>query len=395
MNARVRRLSGDVALAAAVGVVGVGSDLAISGAVPMALVPDVPWQGLWVQAVAAAALLGRRHFPLAVALAMIPLGFIEVPVAMPFALYSLGAHRGDRRLLVAVAGLALLVLTHLWEAPDLATALNLVAICGLVVIPATLLGLYADTQRRLNTALAERAERAEREQRLLVEQARLEERTRLAREMHDVVTHHVSLMVLQAGSLRMAAPSPEVRAAAEELRATGRRALGELREVVGVLHDRQPADLAPPPTLLDVSRLVAESGLPVSLSQDEQIELSAPLGRTAYRVVQEALTNARKHAPGAPVSVRLSPRDGGVRVEVRNHPADPARAEPMRLGLPSSGTGLLGLRQRVELVGGAFAAGPTETGGFEVLATLPAKLPGNLPGNLPAELPGKGRGSAR
>ncbi|MGV9779443.1 sensor histidine kinase [Streptosporangium sp. NPDC003464] len=379
MNARVRRLSGDVALAVAVGVVGVGSDLAISGAVPMALVPDVPWQGLWVQVAGAAALLGRRRFPLAVALAMIPLGFIEVPVAMPFALYALGAHRGDRRLLVAVTGLALLVLTHLWEAADLATALHLIAICGLVVIPATLLGLYADSQRRLNTALAERAERAEREQRLLVEQARAEERTRLAREMHDVVTHHVSLMVLQAGSLRMAAPSPEVRDAAEELRATGRRALGELREVVGVLHDRQPADLAPPPTLLDVTRLVADSGLPVSLSQDEQIEVSAPLGRTAYRVVQEALTNARKHAPGARVSVRLSHHDGGVRVEVRNHAADPAPADPLRLGLPPSGTGLLGLRQRVELVGGAFTAGPTETGGFEVLATLP----------------GKGRGSAR
>lgn len=369
MNARVRRLSADIALAAAVGVVGVTSDLAISGAVPMALVPDVPWQGLWVQVAGATLLLGRRRFPLAVALGLIPLGYIEVPLAMPFALYSLGAYRGDRRLLMAVAGVSLLVLSHLWEARDPATVLSLISICGLVVVPATLLGLYADSQRRLNTALAERAERAEREQRLLVEQARSEERTRLAREMHDVVTHHVSLMVLQAGSLRMAAPTPEVREAAEELRATGRRALGELREVVGVLHDREPADLAPPPTLLDVSRLVAESGLPVSLSQDEEIEVSAPLGRTAYRVVQEALTNARKHAPGAPVSVRLSHHEGGVSVAVHSRAATTA----VPADLPPSGTGLLGLRQRVELVGGAFTAGPTECGGFEVLATLPGK----------------------
>ncbi|MEV2271912.1 sensor histidine kinase [Nonomuraea africana] len=368
MKVGVSRLIGDVALAAAVGVVGVTSDLAISGAVPMALVPDVPWQGLWVQVAGAALLLARRRLPLAVTLAMIPLGYVEVPVAMPFALYALGAHRGDRRLLVAVAGLALLVLSHLWEAADLATALHILSICGLVVVPSTLLGLYADSQRRLNTALAERAERAEHEQWLLVEQARAEERTRLAREMHDVVTHHVSLMVLQAGSLRMSAPSPEVREAAEDLRATGRRALGELREIVGVLHDCEPADLAPPPTLLDVSRLVAESGLPVSLSQDEEIEVSAPLGRTAYRVVQEALTNARKHAPGAPVSVRLSHDGGGVRVEVSNPASGAAPAD-----LPPSGTGLLGLRQRVELVGGAFSAGPTEEGGFAVRATLPAK----------------------
>lgn len=369
MNARARRLTGDIALAAAVGMVGVGSDLAISGAVPMVLVPDVPWQGLWVQVVGAALLLGRRRFPLAVALAMIPLGYVEVPLAMPFALYSLGAHRGDRRLLLAVAGLALLPLSHLWEARDPATALHLISICGLVVVPATLLGLYADSLRRLNTALAERADRAEREQRLLAEQARAEERTRLAREMHDVVTHHVSLMVLQAGSLRMAAPTPEVRQAAEELRATGRRALDELREVVGVLHDREPADLAPAPTLLDVSRLVAESGLPVSLRQDEGIEVSAPLGRTAYRVVQEALTNVRKHAPGAPVLVRLSRHDGGVRVAVSNQPT----AHPAPTDLPPSGTGLLGLRQRVELVGGAFTAGPTDGGGFHLLATLPGK----------------------
>ncbi|WP_433225254.1 sensor histidine kinase [Microtetraspora malaysiensis] len=369
MNAGVRRLAGDVALAAAVGVVGVGSDLAINGAVPMALVPEVRWHGIWVQIAGAALLLVRRRFPLAVVLATIPLCYVEVPLSIPFALYSLGAHRGDRRLLLAVSALALLVLCHLWEARDLATLLQIASICGLIVVPATLLGLYADAQRRLNTALAERAERAEREQRLLVEQARAEERTRLAREMHDVVTHHVSLMVLQAGSLRMAAPTPEVRAAAEELRTTGRRALGELREVVGVLHDSEPADLAPPPSLLDVSRLVTESGLRVSLRQDEGIEVSAPLGRTAYRVVQEALTNARKHAPGAPVRVRLSRHEGGVRVAVSN----PAAAAPPPEDLPPSGTGLLGLRQRVELVGGAFSAGPTEDGGFRLLATLPGR----------------------
>ncbi|SEK59542.1 sensor histidine kinase [Nonomuraea pusilla] len=370
-----RRLTGNVALAAAVGVVGVTSDLTINGAVPMALVPDVPWQGLWVQVAGAAALLARVRFPLAAALALVPLGYVEVPLATPFALYSLGAHRGDRRLLVAVAAAALLTMSHLWEAGSLAVALHLVSICGLVVVPATVLGLYADSRRRLAEALAERAERAEKEQRLLAEQARAEERTRLAREMHDVVTHHVSLMTLQAGALRTAAPDEEVRRAAEELRATGRRALDELREVVGVLHDRGPAELAPQPALVDVSRLVAASGLPVELAQDDGIEVSSTLGRTAYRVVQEGLTNARKHAPGAAVRVRLAQAGAVLLVSVTTTAADRRAGGGAGSLPPSSRTGLLGLRQRVELVGGAFHAGPTACGGFELTARLPAVTP--------------------
>ncbi len=364
-------MAGDLALSVAVGAVGVTSDLAMNGAVPMVLVPDVPWQGLWVQVAGAAALLARRRFPLAVVLTLIPLGYLEVPLAMPFALYALGAYRGDRWQLIVVAGLALLVMSHLWQADSLSLALQLVSICGLAVVPATVLGLYADSQRRLNRALADRAERAEREQRFLAEQARAEERTRLAREMHDVVTHHVSLMVLQAGSLRMAAPTGEVRQAAEELRATGRRALDELREVVGVLHDAGPVELAPQPTLVDVSRLVAESGLDVELVQDEGITVSPALGRTAYRVVQEALTNARKHAPGAAVLVRLSRQDSALLVSVRN-----AVAATEAFVLPaSSRTGLLGLRQRVELVGGVLHAAPTAEGGFELTAALPVVTP--------------------
>ncbi|GAA2855771.1 hypothetical protein GCM10010517_14000 [Streptosporangium fragile] len=368
LRAETRRVAGNVALATAVGVVGATSDMVIGGAVPMALLPDVPWQGLGVQAAGAGALLARRRFPLAVALVMVPLGYIEVPLATPFALYSLGAHRGDRRLLIAVAAVTLLTMSHLWEARSLAVALQLISICGLATVPPTILGLYADSRRRLNQALAERAERAEREQRFLAEQARAEERTRLAREMHDVVTHHVSLMVLQAGALRMTAPTAEVRQAAEELRATGRRALDELREVVGVLHDAGPVELTPQPALVDVSRLVAESGLAVELAQDDGIVVSPALGRTAYRVVQEALTNARKHAPGTPVQVRLSQEGSALLVSVRN----PAAAAGTPALPPSSRMGLLGLRQRVELVGGVFHAAPTAEGGFELTATLPA-----------------------
>ncbi|GII91923.1 sensor histidine kinase [Sinosporangium siamense] len=364
----LRAFTADAALATAVGFVGVTSTLVISGAVPMRMVPTPPGLEVWAQVIAAAALLFRRRHPLAVVALIVPLGYAAtVPVALPFALYSLGAYRGDRRLLITMAVLTLVVTAHLWETTSVEAAVQLISVSGLAVVPATLLGLYVDSQRRLHRALAERAERAEREQMMLIEQARSEERTRLAREMHDVVTHHVSLMVLQAGSLRMTAPTGEVRDAAEELRATGRRALSELREVVGVLHDPGPAALAPPPSLLDVSRLVTDSGMRVELHQDDGITLSPALGRTAYRVVQEALTNARKHAPGAAVAVRLKRHDGLIRVSVSN---SPTCGPP--LGLPaSSGTGLLGLRQRVELMGGGFQAGTTPDGGFEVVATLP------------------------
>ncbi|WP_283132745.1 sensor histidine kinase [Rhizohabitans arisaemae] len=364
-----RKLAGDVLLACAVGAVGVASDLVISGVVPLVPVPDFPWRGVLIQVIAAALLLVRRSHPLQVALLTIPLAYLEAPVAVPFALYSLGAHLGRRRLLIGVAAVTMLAMSRVWEAQTLATAIQLISVSGLFTIPATLLGLYIDSTRRLNRALAERAERAEAEQRLRIEQARAEERTRLAREMHDVVTHHVSLMVLQAGSLRMSAPTKEVRRAAEELRATGRRALDELREVVGVLHDAEPVELAPQPTLVDLSRLVAESGVAAELTQDDGITVSAALGRTAYRVVQEALTNARKHAPGAPVRVRVSRDGAGLRVSVSN-PAAPRESRPVMP--PSSRTGLLGLRQRVELVGGAFHAAPTPEGGFELTASLPA-----------------------
>ncbi|MFI6594696.1 ATP-binding protein [Nonomuraea sp. NPDC050536] len=121
----------------------------------------------------------------------------------------------------------------------------------------------------------------------------------------------------------------------------------------------------------NVSRLVAESGLDVGLVQDEGITVSPALGRTAYRVVQEALTNARKHAPGAAVRVRLSRRDSALLVSVRNAVA----ARESFVLPPSSRTGLLGLRQRVELVGGELHAAPTAEGGFELTAALPVVTP--------------------
>ncbi|TDC94250.1 two-component sensor histidine kinase [Actinomadura sp. 7K507] len=250
-----------------------------------------------------------------------------------------------------------------------------------VVIGGALIGMYVAARRRVLQGLTERAERAERERHLLAEQARAEERARLAAEMHDVVAHRVTLMVLQAGALRVRAPDEPTRSAAEELRGTGCRALEELRDVIGLLRrDPEGAATAPAEPLPDLSVLVAESvavGVPVELAERGEPPAASPaVGRTAYRIVQEALTNARKHAPGAAVHVEVRYRTDGVTLIVRNAAA--SREPDTELAASGSGMGLAGLRERVELIGGTFTAGP-HAGGFHVEASLPAYLPAAEP----------------
>ncbi|MGH3311691.1 MAG: sensor histidine kinase [Streptomyces sp.] len=240
-----------------------------------------------------------------------------------------------------------------------------------------LLALYFDARRRLVLALTERAERAERERHLLAEQARTEERARLAGEMHDVVTHRVSLMVLQAGALRVTAADEATRQAAEELRSAGSQALDELRDLVGILRTAPEGDSTP--SVAGFAELVAESaavGIPTELIEEGDPALASPVvGRTAYRVVREALTNVRKHAPGARVTVRVEYDDGEgqVRLTVRNTP--PTGKPSSALAGTGSGLGIAHLRQRIELVPGTLRAGPAPDGGFSVEATLPAYVP--------------------
>jgi signal transduction histidine kinase len=213
----------------------------------------------------------------------------------------------------------------------------------------------------------------------------VEERVRLAAEMHDVVTHRVSLMVLQAGALGVTATDAATRAAAEDLRAAGCQALEELRDLVGVLRatpEDAVEDVAVPraggqAAAPDFGELLTESesvGVSVELDQRGNPALASPVvGRTAYRVVQEALTNVRKHAPGATAKVIMDYQADRVHLPIRN--TAPERQVDESLTASGSGTGLLGLRQRVELVSGTLHAGPTEDGGFEVDATLPAYVP--------------------
>jgi signal transduction histidine kinase len=191
-------------------------------------------------------------------------------------------------------------------------------------------------------------------------------------------------MVLQAGALRMTAKDEATRQAAEELRAAGCQALDELRDLVGILRAAPDGDEAP--SAADFAALVAEStavGTPVQLTEDGDRALASPLvSRIAYRVVREALTNVRKHAPGAQVTVRVGYDPAQLRLSVRNGPppsrngssAAPVLADPVLAGT-GSGLGLASLRQRIELVQGTLRAGPEPDGGFGVEVVLPAYVP--------------------
>ena len=233
-------------------------------------------------------------------------------------------------------------------------------------------------RRSRRQAQRERARRVEAQEQLRTEQIRYAERTRIAREMHDVLAHRISLLSLHAGVLefRPDAPPDEVARAAGVIRACAHQALEDLRTVIGVLRDEsdgagpeppQPT-LAALPGLLEESRAAgmrvrADVGLPDLAAVPDVI------GRHALRIVQEALTNARKHATDAPVELRLDGAPGrGLTIEVRNPVPALATAEPK---IPGTGAGLLGLAERAALSGGRLEHGPDEQGQFRLHAWLP------------------------
>ncbi|MYW04684.1 hypothetical protein GT354_41730 [Streptomyces sp. SID3343] len=325
--------------------------------------------------VCGASLLHRRRSPFRSGLVVCGVGLVYPTQATYFAVYAVAAYAvgaGDddrRRAWGLIAGLTL-VAGRPWDQPD---PVGVVGGVGVALVPA-LLGLYVAARRRLRL---DRGERARREQELTFERVRREERARIAGDMHDVITHRVSLMVLQAGALRTRARDDDVRVTAEELRLVGCKALEELRALVAVTRcEQQPGSVVVEAgAVLDVSDLVADSrtaGVVVDLTTvGERRPTSPVVGRAAYRVVQEALTNVHKHAPGAGVGVWVHYTGDELRITVRN--SAPTRDADVALG--AGGSGLVGLRKRVELVAGALRAGPSEDGGYELVAVLPVLAP--------------------
>jgi signal transduction histidine kinase len=238
-----------------------------------------------------------------------------------------------------------------------------------------LIGALVRRRRAHTAALAGRVERLEAERVERDRVAAAQERGRIARELHDIAAHDLSAIVVQAGAAdRLVDGDP---AAAKEvlrnIRGQGRDTLASLRELVGIMRDEDGGGRAPQPGLTRVDDLFAVArgtGMTLSTSvEGEPVPLARPADLAAYRIVQEALTNARRHAPGAPVTLRII-HDRGVRLEIRNGPTAPHRTA----GPPPSGQGhgLAGMRERIRHVGGTLTVGPTGDGGWAVVATLPA-----------------------
>ncbi|MEU8422952.1 histidine kinase [Micromonospora sp. NPDC048835] len=325
----------------------------------------------------------RRRWPLGVLVATTPLSLFSMASALPLLIFyfTVVVHR---RTVVAIAVTGVGLLTNLvfsWARPDPAMSYWETASWGVVISFAVLAwGMFVRARRQLIVSLRERAERAEAEQQLRVAQARHLERTRIAREMHDVLAHRISLLSLHAGALefRPDAPADEVARAAGVIRGSAHAALQDLREVIGVLRAEDDgagdAPEPPQPTLADLPALIAESrsaGVRVNVSDSVASpgDVPAALGRAAYRIVQEGLTNARKHAAGAAVTVDVAGGPGaGLTVAIGNR--WPVGA-PAGGTLPGAGTGLVGISERVTLAGGRLAYGRDDSGDFRLAAWLP------------------------
>ncbi|MFF2897620.1 sensor histidine kinase [Streptomyces sp. NPDC057966] len=331
-----------------------------------------------VGALACCALWVRRRWPLGVAVGLVLVSAIE-PVAagaMLVALFGVAVHRPFRP--VAAVGALALVLTPVqpYLRPDPGTSFVEATIIG-ALLPLLVLswGMAVRSRRQLVVTLRERAQRAEAEAGLRAEQAQRLAREAIAREMHDVLAHRLTLLSVHAGALefRPDAPTAEVARAAGVIRDSAHEALQDLREIIGVLRSPGESDGdRPQPTLATLDSLVDESrlaGMKVTLVNrvDDPGAAPAATGRTVYRIAQEGLTNARKHAPGTEVTVTVTGAPGeGLIVEVRN----PAPTEPFEQ-VPGSGQGLIGLTERATLAGGSLDHGPEPDGGFRVRASLP------------------------
>ncbi|MFF0741792.1 sensor histidine kinase [Streptomyces sp. NPDC004111] len=329
-------------------------------------------------ALACCALWLRRRWPTGLVVALIVLGIVAPTAsgAMIAALFGVTIHR-PLKVAGPLAGAAIVSgLLQTWLRPDPTVSWRVSVVATVVIVLLVVgWGMFVRSRRQLVESLHERAVRAETEAVLRAEQAQRLAREAIAREMHDVLAHRLSLLSVHAGALefRPDAPPAEVARAAGVIRDSAHEALQDLREIIGVLRSPGAGDEdRPQPTLDTLDALVAESrqaGTKATLHNgvDDAAAVPAALGRTVYRIAQEGLTNARKHAPGAEVAVRVTGRAGdGLTVEISN----PAPVGPVPR-VPGSGQGLIGLTERATLAGGRLTHGPRPDGGFAITAWLP------------------------
>ena len=292
--------------------------------------------------------------------------------------FALGFHGGRRGLRIGVAAFAAIVavgtaIAYATGDPSLGNGLPAV-IWWLAAIG---IGRGLHERQALVDLLRDRTARLESDRERDLAEAAMEERARIARELHDVIAHAVSVMVVQAGAERRMLDASQARTAEAlvTIERSGREALGELRRLLGVLRARDRSEkLAPQPGLAGLPDLIADArgaGQMVDCRvEGGPLALPAGLDLTAYRIVQEALTNARKHAPGARTEVRLRWRPTELQIEVVDD--GPGRSSRSN----GTGHGLIGMRERAALYGGTLAAAPGRAGGFHVRAQLPIERNG-------------------
>ncbi|MBK6871070.1 MAG: sensor histidine kinase [Kineosporiaceae bacterium] len=327
----------------------------------------------------------HRRFPMPVAVSVIALSTVSVLAAPAslLCLVSIAARRRSRE----IATMVTLGLVTGWVSlrvyPDHDTPYWVQLVLVLLIVAVSVaFGMYLGARRELSYSWRLRAEAADREQALMLEQVRTGERTRIAREMHDVLGHRISLVSMHAGvlALREDLTGDQVQAEARLIQRTAQEAMEELQGVLGVLRGGDDAGddhrvEHPQPTLDDLDTLIAEARTtnPVEVVGALRPDVPGPLGRHVYRILQECLTNARKHAPGSAVRVQLTgtPRHG-LTVEVTTQPPH-TRSPAEQHGSTGSGFGLLGITERVEALGGTMERGADGSGGHRVQVWLPWK----------------------
>lgn len=321
---------------------------------------------------AVAALALRHRFPYLVFAATVPALVVgSAVVAALVALYTVAELRPKRIYLFCCTATTFVCYTSFWETPY-SNASRLLDIVYAILFTGAplLLGLLMRARAELSAKLVE-IDRAHRhEQELLIDKALARERANLSREMHDVVSHQVSLIAVQAGALQVTAHDADTAGTARTIRKLSVQTLDELRDMVRVLRASgvDGVALTPPPGIQDVDALVGNSGVDITITTaiDGNVRPSAAVQRAVYRAVQEGLTNIAKHAPGATATLHLGIDDQRVGVTLEN--SRPTRT-PDRL--PSDRYGLLGLRERAELLGGSIWTESLEGGGYRLSMHLP------------------------